>query len=119
MNGDIFSQPAAYSGAQKAAVLIKLQQTREQVQAGAGIRDTRETENQLTEKIAQLQDDPEVRAFLASNLDEQAASIVGGDPRLAKVVDNAASALCALRRASRYARSSLLPAAYCCMIWRR
>lgn len=87
LNGDIFSQPAAYGGAQKAAVLVKLQQTREQVEAGAGIRDTRETENQLAEKIAQLQDDPDVQRFLASNLDEQAASIVGGDPRLATVVE--------------------------------
>nr|WP_298116433.1 type III effector HrpK domain-containing protein [uncultured Pseudomonas sp.] len=87
LNGDIFSQPAAYSGEQKAAVLVKLQQTREQVEAGAGIRDTRETENQLAEKIAQLQDDPDVQTFLASNLDEQAASIVRGDPRLATVVE--------------------------------
>lgn len=97
LNGDIFSQPAAYSGEQKAAVLVKLQQTREQVEAGAGIRDTRETENQLAEKIAQLQDDADVQTFLASNLDEQAASIVGGDPRLATVVEKDARHTAGLR----------------------
>lgn len=97
LNGDIFSRPAAYSGEQKAAVLVKLQQTREQVEAGAGIRDTRETENQLAEKIAQLQDDADVQTFLASNLDEQAASIVGGDPRLATVVEKDARHTAGLR----------------------
>lgn len=87
LNGDVFSRPDAYSGEQKAAVLIKLQRTREQVEAGAGIRDTRRSEEELAEKIAQLQDDPDVQAFLASNLDEQATSIVNSDPRLAKVID--------------------------------
>nr|WP_298141166.1 type III effector HrpK domain-containing protein [uncultured Pseudomonas sp.] len=88
LNGDVFSQPNAYSGKQKAAVLIKLQQTREQVEAGGDIRDTRRTEEELAEKIGQLQGDPDVQAFLSSSLDEQAASIVNGDPRLAKVVEN-------------------------------
>jgi hypothetical protein len=76
LNGDVFNQPHTYSGEQKAAVLIKLQQTREQVEAGGGIRDTRRTEEELAERIARLQDDPDVQAFLASNLDEQAVSIV-------------------------------------------
>lgn len=87
LNGDVFSRPDAYTGEQKAAVLVKLQQTREQVEAGRGIRDTRRTEEELAEKIAQLQADPDVQTFLASNLDEQAATIVNGDPRLAKVVE--------------------------------
>ena len=87
LNGDVFSRTDAYTGEQKAAVLVKLQQTREQVEAGRGIRDTRRTEEELAEKITQLQADPDVQTFLASNLDEQAASIVNGDPRLAKVVE--------------------------------
>jgi hypothetical protein len=87
LNGDVFSRPDAYSGQQKAAVLVKLQQTREQVEAGRGIRDTRETEEALAEKIAQLQDDPDVQSFLALNLDGQATTIVNGDLRLARVVE--------------------------------
>ncbi|MBU3056839.1 type III effector HrpK domain-containing protein [Pseudomonas indica] len=86
LNGDIFEHPDSYTGEQKAAVLVKLQQTQEQVIAGRGIRDTRETEEALAGRIEQLQNDPDVQSFLRLNLDEQATSIVNGDPRLAKLV---------------------------------
>ncbi|RMQ46699.1 Type III helper protein HrpK1 [Pseudomonas cichorii] len=87
LNGDVFSNPQGYSGEQKAAVLVELQQIAEQVVAGRSIRNTSTTETALNEKITQLQDDPAVQAFLGKNTDRQAELILNSDPALARAVN--------------------------------
>ncbi|MBX8484906.1 type III effector HrpK domain-containing protein [Pseudomonas cichorii] len=87
LNGDVFSNPQAYSGEQKAAVLVELQQISEQVVAGRSIRNTSATETALDEKITQLQNDPSVQDFLGKNTDRQAELIINSDPALAQVVN--------------------------------
>ncbi|GFM52783.1 hypothetical protein PSCICE_40500 [Pseudomonas cichorii] len=87
LNGDVFTNPQAYSGEQKAAVLVELQQISEQVVAGRSIRNTSATETALSEKITQLQNDPSVQAFLGRNTDRQAELIINSDPALAQAVN--------------------------------
>ncbi|MEE4730571.1 type III effector HrpK domain-containing protein [Pseudomonas alliivorans] len=89
---DVFANPQHYSGEQKSAVLVELQQVSEYVVAGRSIRGTEATETALGEKIAQLQNDPDVQAFLGDNVERQAQLIVGSDPALASVVNQTASA---------------------------
>ncbi|MDY0918979.1 type III effector HrpK domain-containing protein [Pseudomonas viridiflava] len=89
---DVFANPQNYSGEQKSAVLVELQQVSEYVVAGRSIRGTEATETALGEKITQLQNDPDVQAFLADNVEKQAQMIVGSDPALASVVNQTATA---------------------------
>ncbi|MEN1835853.1 type III effector HrpK domain-containing protein [Pseudomonas lijiangensis] len=91
LNGDVFANPQAYSGEQKAAVLVELQQISEQVVAGRSIRNTSATETALDEKITQLQNDPSVQDFLGKNTDRQAELIINSDPALARVVNETTS----------------------------
>ncbi len=82
----VFEQPAAYSGAQKAAVMVKLQQTQQSVIAGRSLRNTENTEQALAEKIAQLQADPDVQSFLDQRIPEQERTLVRSDGSLQKAV---------------------------------
>ncbi|MFJ4145165.1 type III effector HrpK domain-containing protein [Pseudomonas sp. NPDC089734] len=87
LNGDVFTNPQSYSGEQKAAVLVELQQVAEKVVAGRSIRNTSKTETALGEKITQLQNDPDVQSFLGNSMERQAALIVNSDPALARAVN--------------------------------
>lgn len=84
---DVFDNPSAYSGEQKAAVMVKLQQTQQSVVAGHDLRKTEKTEDALAEKIAQLQADPDVQAFLDKQIPQQSRALVGSTPPLQKAVN--------------------------------
>jgi len=84
---DVFDNPSAYSGEQKAAVMVKLQQTQQSVVAGHDLRKTEKTEDALNEKIAQLQADPDVQAFLDKQIPQQSRALVGSTPSLQKAVN--------------------------------
>lgn len=86
LDKDVFDHPEAYSGAQKAAVMIKLQQVQQSVIAGRSLRDTEETERQLNQKIAQLQADTDVQGFLNNSVPEQERALVRSDAELRKAV---------------------------------
>ncbi|WP_434702615.1 type III effector HrpK [Pseudomonas sp. Z1-12] len=82
----VFTQPKSYTGAQKAAVMVKLQQTQQSVIAGRSLRNTEKTEQGLADKIAQLQADPGVQAYLNKSIPEQERALVGSDAALQKAV---------------------------------
>lgn len=84
---DVFDDPSAYSGEQKAAVMVKLQQTQQSVVAGHDLRKTEKTEDALAENIAQLQADPDVQAFLDKQIPQQSRALVGSTPQLQKAVN--------------------------------
>ncbi|MFY1668305.1 type III effector HrpK domain-containing protein [Pseudomonas sp. Pseu.R1] len=84
---DVFENPSAYSGEQKAAVMVKLQQTLQSVVAGEDLRKTGKTEDALNEKIAQLQADPDVQAFLDQQIPQQSRALVSSTPSLQKAVN--------------------------------
>jgi hypothetical protein len=86
LDKQVFDNPTAYSGEQKAAVMIKLQQTQQSVVAGRDLRKTEKTEDALNEKIGQLQADPAVQAFLDKQIPQQERALVGSDPSLQKAV---------------------------------
>ncbi|RMS10342.1 Type III helper protein HrpK1 [Pseudomonas coronafaciens pv. coronafaciens] len=86
LDKDVFEHPEAYSGAEKAAVMIKLQQVQQSVIAGRKLRDTEETEKELTEKISQLQGDTGVQEFLNNSVPEQERALVSSNPELRKAV---------------------------------
>nr|WP_279615938.1 type III effector HrpK domain-containing protein [Pseudomonas cannabina] len=76
----------SYSGAQKAAVMIKLQQTQQCVIAGRKLRNTEETEKDLAARIAQLQKDPDVQTYLNKSVPEQERKLVRSDAALHKAI---------------------------------
>jgi hypothetical protein len=82
----VFETPASYSGAQKAAVMIKLQQVQQSVIAGRSLRNTEKTEAELAEKISQLQADSDVQAFLNKKVPEQERVLVRSDASLQRAV---------------------------------
>ncbi|SEI56605.1 type III effector HrpK domain-containing protein [Pseudomonas sp. NFR16] len=84
---DVFDNPSAYSGEQKAAVMVRLQQTQRSVIAGEDLRKTEKTEDALNEKIGQLQADPDVQAFLDKQIPQQSRALVGSSPSLQKAVN--------------------------------
>jgi len=86
LDKQVFDNPAAYTGEQKAAVMIKLQQTQQSVVAGRDLRKTEKTEDALAEKIGQLQNDPDVKVFMDQSVPAQERSLVGSDPALQKAV---------------------------------
>ncbi|WP_057458260.1 type III effector HrpK domain-containing protein [Pseudomonas syringae] len=86
LNAQVFEKPKAYTGAQKAAVMIKLQQTQQSVIAGRDLRNTEKTEAGLNERIAQLQADPDVQEYLNKSIPEQERSLVRSDSALQKAV---------------------------------
>ncbi|NWC10641.1 type III effector HrpK [Pseudomonas agarici] len=83
---DVFEQPQNYTGAQKAAVMVKLQQTQQSVVAGRDLHKTGKTEDALAEKIAQLQADPDVQAYMKQAVPSQERALVASDPALDKAV---------------------------------
>lgn len=87
LDKDVFDHPSAYTGEQKAAVMVKLQQTRQSVVAGHDLRKTEKTEDALNEKIGQLQADPDVQAFLDKQIPLQSRALVGSTPQLQKAVN--------------------------------
>jgi hypothetical protein len=89
LNGDVFdpNKSKSYSGAQKAAVMVKLQQTEQSVIAGRKLRNTEKTEQDLNEKIAQLQADPDVKAYLDKSVPDQERKLVHSDAALQNAVN--------------------------------
>ena len=83
---DVFDNPQNYTGAQKAAVMVKLQQTKLSVDAGSDLRKTGDTETALAEKIGQLQSDPDVQAYLQQAVPSQEKALVASDPALKTAV---------------------------------
>ncbi|KHN51647.1 type III effector HrpK [Dickeya fangzhongdai] len=85
LNDDVFAHPDRYSGAQKAATLVKLQQTLEQVVAGRQYRKTDETERALNERIGQLQQDADVVRHFEQAVPADALRLQMSDPQLARL----------------------------------
>ncbi|MEB0046711.1 MULTISPECIES: type III effector HrpK domain-containing protein [unclassified Pseudomonas] len=86
LDANVFDKPASYSGAQKAAVMVKLQQTQQSVIAGRSLHNTEKTEEGLADRISQLQADADVQAFLGKSIPEQERSLVRSDASLQKAV---------------------------------
>ncbi|MCF5630218.1 type III effector HrpK, partial [Pseudomonas syringae] len=88
LNSDVFddTKSKSFSGAQKAAVMVKLQQTQQSVIAGRKLRDTEKTESELNDRISKLQSDPDVQAYLNKSIPEQERKLVGSDSALKKAV---------------------------------
>ncbi|WLG46838.1 type III effector HrpK domain-containing protein [Pseudomonas sp. FP1740] len=84
---DVFENLSAYSGEQKTAVMVKLQQTQQSVKAGHDLRKTEKTEDALNERIGQLQADPDVQAFLDKQVPQQSRTLIGSTPSLQKAVN--------------------------------
>lgn len=87
LNKDVFAHPENYSGAEKAAVMVKLQQTLTSVQAGHRLRKTQKTEQALNEKIDQLQNDTDVKSYLNKAVPAQTRSLINGDKGLRQAMD--------------------------------
>jgi len=83
----------SYSGAQKAAVMIKLQQTQQSVIAGRALRNTEKTEKELAERISQLQEDPDVQTYLNKSVPEQERKLVRSDAALNKAITDQAKSV--------------------------
>ncbi|GKV88817.1 type III effector HrpK domain-containing protein [Pectobacterium carotovorum] len=80
----VFTQPQQYSGAQKSATLVKLQQTLEQVIAGREYRNTEETEKVLNQRIEALQQDGDVIQHFEQAVPREINTILRSDPLLAQ-----------------------------------
>jgi hypothetical protein len=87
LNEDVFNNPKKYTGAQKAAVMIKLQDTQAQVDGGSKLHDVDKTSEALQLKVAQLQADPDVQTYLNTAVPKQEKDIIATDPALTKAVD--------------------------------
>ncbi|MEI7064811.1 type III effector HrpK domain-containing protein [Dickeya chrysanthemi] len=83
LNDDVFAHPQRYSGAQKAATLVKLQQTLDQVTAGRKYRNTDETEQVLNARIGQLQQDADVVRHFEQSVPAESLRLQWSDPQLA------------------------------------
>jgi hypothetical protein len=86
LNEDVFNNPTKYTGEQKAAVMIKLQDTLAQVNGGSKLRDVDKTSEALQEKIGKLQADPDVKTYLNDAVPRQENTIIKGDPALTMAV---------------------------------
>ncbi len=84
LNEAVFTQPQQYSGAQKSATLVKLQQTLEQVMAGREYRNTEETEKVLHQRIEALQKDGDVIQHFEQAVPREVNTILLSDPLLAQ-----------------------------------
>ncbi|RYC39798.1 type III effector HrpK domain-containing protein [Pectobacterium zantedeschiae] len=84
LNDAVFTQPQQYSGAQKSATLVKLQQTLEQVMAGREYRNTEETEKVLNQRIEALQKDGDVIQHFERAVPREINTILLSDPLLAQ-----------------------------------
>ena len=82
LNKDLLDHSDKYSGAEKAAVMVKLQQTLKTVQAGGSLRNTTKTEQALNDKIDQLQKDPAVNTYLNKAVPAQSKALINGDKGL-------------------------------------
>ncbi|MFJ5427561.1 type III effector HrpK domain-containing protein [Pectobacterium actinidiae] len=88
LNEAVFTQPQQYSGAQKSATLVKLQQTLEQVMAGREYRNTEETEKVLHQRIEALQKDGDVIQHFEQAVPHEINTILRSDPLLAQAAAN-------------------------------
>ncbi|MCL6377317.1 type III effector HrpK [Pectobacterium brasiliense] len=88
LNEAVFTQPQQYSGAQKSAALVKLQQTLEQVIAGREYRNTEETEKVLNQRIEALQKDGDVIQHFEQAVPREINTILLSDPSLAQAAMN-------------------------------
>lgn len=86
LDGDVFEHPAQYSGAAKAAVLMKLQKTQQYVVAGRDIRNTEQTEKDMQAKIDQLQNDADVQRFMETQVKANKQEMINSSPELARNV---------------------------------
>ncbi|MCG8155111.1 type III effector HrpK [Brenneria goodwinii] len=86
LDEDVFDRPQDYNGSQKAATLIKLQQTLEQVIAGRQYRDTSQTEQQLMQHIETLQQDSDVIRHFEQNVPQESLRLQLSDAELAQAL---------------------------------
>lgn len=86
LGADIFANPQNYTGEQKAAVMVKLQQTEGQVEGGSSLRKVDKTSQALQEKIAQLQNDPDVKSYLDKAVPATEKNMISADPALSRAV---------------------------------
>ncbi|WP_188868612.1 type III effector HrpK domain-containing protein [Pseudomonas asuensis] len=87
LNEDVFNNPDKYTGEQKAAVMVKLQETLEQVQGGSKLRKVDKTSEALQQKIAQLQADKSVKTYLDKAVPAQEQTLIASDPSLTQAVN--------------------------------
>lgn len=88
LNQDVFKHPNQYSGAEKAAVLVTLQRTLQYVIAGESIRDTEQTEQELNEKIEQLQNDKDAQRYLEQQSKISKKEIINSSADLSRSVNH-------------------------------
>lgn len=86
LNGDVFQNPQDYTGAQKAAVLVQLQDKQQQLQAGSDLKNNDKTNDAIQKDISQLSNDPDVQNYLAQAVPAGEKQIVGSDPSLQRAV---------------------------------
>jgi hypothetical protein len=86
LDEDVFKNPNKYSGAEKAAVMVKLQETQEQVDGGSKLRKVDKTSEALSQKIAQLQQDPDVKSWMNAEVPKQSQAMIAKDPNLSAAV---------------------------------
>ncbi|WP_442878687.1 type III effector HrpK domain-containing protein [Brenneria sp. g21c3] len=86
LDEDVFAQPAHYNADQKAATLIKLQQTLDQVIAGRQYRDTSQTEQELQQHIETLQQDSDVIRHFEQNVPQASLRLQLSDPELSQAL---------------------------------
>lgn len=86
LNQDVFANPQNYSGAQKAAVLVQLQTTQQQLQAGSDLKHNDKTDDEIGKDIETLSSDPSVQQYLARSVPQGERAIVGSDSSLSRAV---------------------------------
>lgn len=86
LNEDVFANPQNYTGSQKAAVLVQLQDKQQQLQAGSDLKKNDKTNAAISKDISQLSDDQDVQTYLAQEIPSEEKQIVGSDPSLSQAV---------------------------------
>ncbi|MCQ8239627.1 type III effector HrpK domain-containing protein [Rhizosaccharibacter radicis] len=86
LNEDVFKNPQNYTGAQKAAVLVQLQDKQQQLQAGSDLKHSDDTDKALSKDISLLSSDQDVQQYLSQAVPAGEKQIVGSDPSLSRAV---------------------------------
>lgn len=86
LNEDVFANPQNYTGAQKAAVLVQLQDKQQQLEAGSDLKKNDKTNAAIGKDISQLSGDQDVQSYLAQQVPSEEKQIVGSDPSLSRAV---------------------------------
>ncbi|MBE7212778.1 MAG: hypothetical protein INR65_17330, partial [Gluconacetobacter diazotrophicus] len=86
LNEDVFKNPGDYSGAQKAAVLVQLQDKQQQLAAGSDLKQNDDTDKAIQKDISQLSADQDVQQYLGQAVPQGEKQIIGSDPSLGRAV---------------------------------